>query len=178
MKSVYMDIEETTLEFFLEEDNVDDKTKKKVKNLGFPQVNFDFAIDKNDDFVQGSDALFERGDFECSSIGISSTTSESNFSITFDEDKCSVLLKMSGTFFCHNDLEVDGFESEPIDFDRKYNGFVWAIRLKDAKGKPIKTKDEYCGSTQLDALADKGKYDARSLKVSFKLKFHNEIYYG
>ena len=62
MKCIFVDIEQCELEFLLFEDEVDDKMKKKLKKLGFPNIWIHFPSNDTDALSDLGNSLFEQGD--------------------------------------------------------------------------------------------------------------------
>ena len=106
MKCIFVDIEQCELEFFLFEDEVDEKMKKKLKKLGFPNLWVHYPSDAADSFADLGNGIYQQGDFQCSSFSIIEPTADASFAISYNEDRNSIILKLGGTFFSVYDPEV------------------------------------------------------------------------
>ena len=81
MKCIFVDFEQCELEFFLFEDEVDDKMKKKLKKLGFPNIWVQYPSDAGDTLADLGNDIFQQGDFQCSSFSLIEPTADSSFEI-------------------------------------------------------------------------------------------------
>ena len=170
MKCIFVDIEQCELEFFLFDDEVDDKMKKKLKKLGFPNIWVHYPSDAADTLADLGDGIFQQGDFQCSSFSIIEPTADASFEISYNEDRNSISLKLEGTFFSGNDSEVYEDDGETEFMLSQRAGIIQVITLNNDKGKPIKKpKDEWGMSAQIEALAADLEYNNKGCGVHFKL---------
>lgn len=176
MKSIFVDIEECDLEFFLFTDEVDDKMKKKLKTLGFPSLWVQYPTNANDHFTDLGNGVYQAEGFPCSSVSITEPTSEASFSINYREDRNSITLKLKGTFFSINDPEIYNDDGEMWMLDQT-EGIVEMITLNNDKGKSIKKpKDEWGMSTRIEAIAVDTDYNSKGYKLTFKIHTKNGMY--
>ena len=177
MKCIFVDFEQCELEFFLFEDEVDDKMKKKFKKLGFPNIWIHYPSDASDALADLGSGIFQQGDFQCSSFSVIEPTADASFEINYNEERNSICLKLEGTFFSGNDSEVyeDGGET---DFMLSQSaGIVQVITLNNDKGKPIKKpKDEWGMSAQIEALAADLDYNNKGYRLNFNIHTKPGIY--
>ena len=179
MKSVFLDIEAVEFKFFLFEDEIDDKMKKKLRKLGLPDIAVSFPENSDDIFEQIEPGLFKEGDFYCSSFSITDVTEESRFSAIYNDEDNSITISLKGLFFSINDLEVEGFSEDQSLYEGQNFGFISAIKLRNEKGKYIKKpKDKYGMSIPLEALVQRGNYGGPSYKIMFKVVVKKEIFRG
>lgn len=177
MKCVFVDIEPCELEFFLFENEVDDKMKKKLQKLGFPGIWVSFPSNETNKFTDLGRGLFQQGDFQCSSFPVTEPTADASFSISFNEDKNSILIKLDGTFFSVNDPEISDDDGESEFMLSRTSGIVQIITLSNEKGRPIrKPKDQYGMSTPIEALAADLEYNSKGCGVRFRLHSTPGVY--
>ena len=169
MKCIFVDIERVELEFFLFPNDIDEKIEKKLKSLGLPIVGIEWPTDKSSQVDNVSSGVFRLGEYERTGLSIQHATDESEYSISYNPETCSLTLCLSGEFFCYNDAEISGFSSGTEFLDGKSHGYIHAILPRDLKGKVVKKKkDAYGMSSRLEALAVKAEYDDMCYRVSFK----------
>lgn len=177
MKCYFIDIEECELEFFLFSDEVDEKIKKKLKKIGFPQIWIHYPSNVNDDFKDLGGGVFQQGEFSCSSISLTEPTADASYSITFIESRNSVVLKLNGVFFSVNDPEVYKDDAETLALLSQTEGIIQVITLNNDKGKPIKkAKDEWGMAAPIEALSIDTEYNGKGSKIIFKIFAKNGIY--
>ena len=170
MKCIFVDIEQCELEFFFFEDEVDDKMKKKLKKLGFPNIWVHYPSDAANTLADLGDGIFQQGDFQCSSFSVIEPTADASFEISYNEDRNSISLKLEGTFFSGNDSEVYEDDGETEFMLSQSAGIIQVITLNNDKGKPIKKpKDEWGMSAQIEALAADTEYNNKGYRVNFNL---------
>ena len=170
MKCIFVDIEQCELEFFLFEDEVDDKMKKKLKKLGFPNIWIHFPSNDTDALSDLGNGLFEQGDYQSSSFSVIEPTADASYDISYNEEQNSIRLQLEGTFFSGNDSEVYEDNGETEFMLSRTAGIIQAIRLNNDKNKPIKKpKDEWGMSAQIEALAADLEYNSKGYGLRFKL---------
>ncbi len=170
MKCIFVNIEQCEFEFFLFEDEVDDKMKKKLKKMGFPNIWVHYPSDATDTLANLGNGLFQQGDFQCSSFPVIEPTADASFEVSFNEDRNSVSLKLEGTFFSGNDPEVYEDNGQTEFILSQSAGIIQVITLNNDKGKPIKKpKDEWGMSAQIEALAADLEYNNKGCGVRFEL---------
>ena len=170
MKCMFVDIEPCELEFFLFEDEVDDKLKKKLQKMGFPSIWVNFPSSENNKLTDLGNDLFQQGDFQCSSFPVTEPTADASFLISYNEDKNSIIIKLEGTFFSVNDHEVFDDDGEADFILSRTSGIIQIIALNNEKGKPIKKpKDEYGMSTRIEALAADLEYNNKGYGLRFRM---------
>jgi len=177
MKCIFVDLEQCELEFFLFEDEVDDKMKKKFKKLGFPNIWIQYPSKATDTLADLGNGIFQQGDFQCSSFSLIEPTADSSFEINYNEERNSISLKLEGTFFSGNDSEVYEDDGETEFMLSQSTGIIQVITLNNDKGKPIKKpKDEWGMSDPIEALAADLEYNNKGCGVRFKLHTKPGIY--
>jgi hypothetical protein len=170
MKCIFVDIEQCELEFFLFEDEVDDKMKKKFKKLGFPNIWIHYPSNAADTLVDLGNGIFEQGDYQSSSFSVIEPTTEASYEISYDEERNSISLTLEGTFFSGNDSEVYDDDGETEFMLSRTAGIIQVITLNSDKGKPIKKpKDEWGMSAQIEALAADLEYNNKGYRLNFKI---------
>jgi len=177
MKCIFVDIEQCEFEFFLSEDEVDDKMKKKFKKLGFPNIWIHYPSDASDALADLGSGIFQQGDFQCSSFSIIEPTADSSFEINYNEERNSISLKLEGTFFSGNDSEVHEDDGETEFMLSQSTGIIQVITLNNDKGKPIKKpKDEWGMSDPIEALAADLDYNGKGYGLRFSLETKAGVY--
>lgn len=177
MKCIFVDIEPCELEFFLFEDEVDDKVKKKLQKMGFPGIWVNFPSSENNKLTDLGSGLFQQGDFQCSSFPVTEPTAEASFSISYNEAKNSIIIKLEGTFFSVNDPEIFDDDGEADFMLSRTSGIIQIVALNNQKGKPIKKlKDEYGMSTRIEALAADLEYNNKGCGLSFRMHYKLGMY--
>ena len=177
MKCIFVDIEQCELEFFLFEDEVDDKIKKKLKKLGFPNIWVHYPSDAADTLAELGDGIFQQGDFQCSLFSLIEPTADSSFEINYNEERNSISLRLEGTFFSGNDPEVYDENGETEFMLSQSAGIIQVITLNNDKGKPIKKpKDEWGMSDPIEALAADLDYNGKGYGLRFKLETKAGMY--
>lgn len=177
MKCIFVDIEQCELEFFLFEDEVDDKMKKKFKKLGFPNIWVHYPSDAANTLADLGNGIFQQGDFQCSSFSVIEPTPDASFEINYNEERNSISLKLEGTFFSGNDSEVYDDDGETEFMLSQSGGIIQVIALNNDKSKPIKKpKDEWGMSAQIEALAADLEYNNKGYGLRFKLHTKPGIY--
>ena len=170
MKCIFVDIERCELEFFLFEDEVDDKMKKKFKKMGFPNIWIHYPSDVSDTLADLGGGIFQQGDFQCSSFSVTEPTASASYEISYSDERNSIILKLEGTFFSVNDPEVYEDDGQNDFMLSQSAGIIQAITLNNDKSKPIKKpKDEWGMSTKIEALAADLEYNNKGCRVRFKL---------
>jgi len=168
MKCIFVDIEKCELEFFLFEDEVDDKMKKKFKKMGFPNIWIQYPSNAADTFTDLGNGIFRQGDFQCSSFSVTEPTTDASYEVNYNEERNSISLKLEGTFFSINDPEVYDDNGETEFMLSQNMGIIQVITLNDDKNKPIKKpKDEWGISSEIEALASDLEYNNKGYGVSF-----------
>ena len=177
MKCFFVDVEDTELEFFLFDDEVDDKMKKKLEKLGFPELSLSWPEDPKNKFSETREGIFQQGMFGCESIRLTEPTADASFSAHYLEDTNSIIVKLKGTFFSINDIMLYELENPSEIYSRQDHGFTQIIRLNNDKNKIIKKpKDEYGGATPIEALAVNTEYDSSAYKVNFRVIVKDGMY--
>ena len=177
MKCIFVDIEQCELEFFLFEDEVDDKMKKKLKKLGFPNIWIQYPSEATDTLADFGNGIFQQGEFQCSSFSVSEPTADSSFEINYNEERNSISLKLEGTFFSGNDSEVHEDDGETEFMLSQSTGIIQVITLNNDKGKPIKKpKDEWGLSDPIEALAADLDYNGKGYGLRFSLESKAGVY--
>lgn len=170
MKCIFVDIEPCELEFFLFEDEVDDKMKKKLRKMGFQDIWVNFPSSDNNKLTDLGSGLFRQCDFQCSSFSITEPTKDASFAISYNEGKKSIIIKLDGTFFSFNDPEIFEDDGETDFMLSRTFGIIQNVTLNNEKGKPIKKpKDEYGMSTRIEALAADLEYNSKGFGLRFRL---------
>ena len=170
MKCIFVDIEPCELEFFLFEDEVDDKMKKKLRKMGFPDIWVNFPSSDNNKLTDLGSGLFRQCDFQCSSFSITEPTKDASFAISYNEGKKSLIIKLDGTFFSFNDPEIFEDDGETDFMLSRTFGIIQNVTLNNEKGKPIKKpKDEYGMSMRIEALAADLEYNSKGFGLRFRL---------
>jgi len=106
MQYFFVDIEEFEHEFFLFDDEIDDKIRNKFKKMGFPNIWVQYPSKANDEFTNLDGGIFQQGDFQCSSFPLIEPTPGATFEINYNNDKNTVSLHVGGTFFSGNDPQI------------------------------------------------------------------------
>ena len=177
MKCIFVDIEPCELEFFLFEDDIDDKMKKKLQKMSLPHIWVSFPSSNNNKLTDLGNGLYQQGDFQCSSISVTKPTKNASFTVNYNEDKNSITLKLEGTFFSFNDPEVFDDDGETDFMLSQTDGIIQIIKLHNEKGKLIKKpKDEFGPSTPIEALAADLEYNNKGCGVRFKLHTKPGVY--
>ena len=177
MKYIFVDIEQCELEFFLFEDEVDDKMKKKLKKLGFPNIWIQYPSEATDTLADFGNGIFQQGEFHCSSFSVIEPTADSSFEINYNEERNSISLKLEGTFFSGNDSEVHEDDGETEFMLSQSTGIIQVITLNNDKGKPIKKpKDEWGMSDPIEALAADLDYNGKGYGLRFSLETKAGVY--
>ena len=177
MKCIFVDIEQCELEFFLFEDEVDDKMKKKLKKLGFPNIWIQYPSEATDTLADFGNGIFQQGEFQCSSFSVIEPTADSSFEINYNEERNSISLKLEGTFFSGNDSEVHEDDGETEFMLSQSTGIIQVITLNNDKGKPIKKpKDEWGMSDPIEALAADLDYNGKGYGLRFSLETKAGVY--
>ena len=170
MKCIFVDIEQCELEFFLFEDEVDDKMKKKFKKLGFPNIWIQYPSDAADTLSDLGGGIFLQGDFQCSSFSVIEPTADASYEISYNEERNSINLKLEGTFFSGNDPEVYEDDGETEFMLSRTVGIIQVVTLNNDKGKPIKKpKDEWGMTVPIEALAADLEYNGKGYGLRFRL---------
>ena len=171
MKCIFVDIEKCELEFFLFEDEVDDKMKKKFKKkMGFPNIWIQYPSNAADTLTDLGNGTFQQGDFQCSSFSVTEPTTDASYEIDYNEERNSIILKLEGRFFSINDPEVYEDNGETEFMLSQNMGIIQVITLNNDKNKPIKKpRDEWGMSSQIEALASDLEYNNKGCAVRFKL---------
>ena len=173
MPSVFIDIPKTEILFYLFDNDVDEKMAKKLTNLGLASFSINYPENSNDRYTKSENGLYRPGDFPIDSFPVTSPTEGASFSTTFNREDNSVCVKLKGRFFSLNTLD----EIEPIKPWKI--GYVWAIKIKNNKGKIIKKpKDQWGMSDPIEGLAEKGVYDGGAHQVDFSVHVEDETYYS
>lgn len=173
MSSVFIEFPKTKMNFHLFDDEVDPKMAKKLLKLGLADLSVDFTENPDEDFVLGADGLYRADGFAKDGFPVTDVTASSTFSTIFNADTNSLTVHLEGRFFCFNTLDA----VQPIN--QWKDGYVWAIRLRNDKGKLIKKpKDEWGMSVPIEALAEKDTYGGGAHKISFSIHVENETFYG
>jgi len=179
MKCIFVHVEPCELEFFLFEDEVDDKMKKKFKKMGFPKIWVQYPSNAGDKLKDLGGGLFQQGEFQCSSFTMIEPTAEGFYEIRYDETKNSVRLKLEGTFFTGNDPEIYDDTSETEYMLSQTEGIIQVITLNNEKAKPIKKpKDEWGMSDPIEALAGDLEYNNKGSGIRFQLTTKRGTYIG
>ena len=177
MKCIFVDIEKCELEFFLFEDEVDDKMKKKLKKLGFPNIWIKYPSEPSDTLADLGDGIFQQGEFQCSSFSVIEPTAASSYEINYNEERNSISLKLEGTFFSGNDPEVYEDDGETEFMLLQSAGIIQVITLNNDKGKPIKKpKDEWGMTIPIEALAADLEYNGKGYGLRFSLETKAGMY--
>lgn len=179
MKCIFVDIEPCELEFFLFEDEVDDKIKKKFQKMGFPNIWIHYPSNADDKLVDLGGGLFQQGNFQCSAFAVIEPTADATFSISYNEDRKSIILKLEGTFFSGNDPEVyeDDYDGETEFLLSRTEGIIQIIKLNNDKGKVIKkAKDAWGMTSPIEALAADLEYNQKGYGLRFRRHTKPGIY--
>lgn len=170
MKCLFLEIEETELEFFLLDSEVDESMKKKLAKLGFPDIWLKFSENPQDKFTEISKGVFQQGMFPGSSVCLTEPATGGAFSIRYMEDTNSIVLKLKGMFFSVNNPDLEGNGDGSASIEDQTFGFAQIITVNNEKNKPVKKpKDEYGMATRLEALAVNTAYDGSGYKVNFRV---------
>lgn len=176
MKCDFVDIEPCELEFFLFEKDVDDKMKRKLKKMDFPNIWIHYPSNANDKLVDLGGGIFQQGDFQCSSFPVY-PTADATFSISYNEGRNSISLKLEGTFFSGNDSEVYGDDDRREFMRSRTEGIIQIIELNNDKGKLIKkSKDAWGNTLPIEALAADLEYNNKGHGLRFRLHTKSGIY--
>lgn len=177
MKCIFTELEPCELEFFLFEDEVDDAMKKKLKKMGFPNIWVHYPTNENDKLVDLGSGILQQGDFPCSSFPIIEPTADAKFSISYNEVRNSINLKLEGTFFSGNDSEVYEDDGSTEFMLSRTEGIIQAIKLNSDKGKVIKkSKDAWGMTNPIEALAADLEYNNKGYSLRFRLHTKPGIY--
>ena len=175
--NIFVDIEPCELEFFLFEDEVDEKMMKKLQKMGLPQIWVSFPTSDSNQLIDLGNGLFQQGDFQCSSFSVTEPTNDASFSLNYNEDKNSIIVKLEGTFFSANDPEIFDDDGETDFLLSQTAGIIQVIKLHNEKGKLIKKpKDEFGPSTPIEALAADLEYNNKGCGVRFKIHTKLGVY--
>lgn len=177
MKCIFVEIERVELDFFLFPDDVDEKIEKKFKSLGLPAVGIEWPTDKSIQVESIEPGVYRLGEYERTGISIYEATDDSDYSISYNSEACSLRVCLSGKFFCYNDMEVPGFSRGAEFLDGQSHGYIYGILPRDLKRKEIKKKKDIYGiSSRLEALAVKAEYDDLHYRVKFKVIIEDGLY--
>ena len=170
MKCIFVVIEKCELEFFLFEDEVDDKMQKKLKKMGFPKIWIQYPSKADDKLTDLGNGIFQQGEFQCSSFSVIEPTADASYEISYNEERNSISLTLEGTFFSGNDPEVYGDDGETEFMLSRTAGIIQVITLNNDKGTPIKKpKDEWGMSVEIEALAADLEYNNKGYRLNFNL---------
>lgn len=167
MKCIFVDVDDVELEFFLFEDEIDEK---KLKQLGIPNIWVSYPEDLTKKFELVSKGVYEQGDFECGTLHLGEPTQNATLSAHYRADTKSIIVRIKGRIFCSNYIDFDNFSLSNTDPLKIEEGYIDIITLNNHKNKLIKKpKDEYGMSLGLEVLAANTDYDGSSYKISFKV---------
>lgn len=168
MKCIFVDIEKFELEFFLFPEDIDDKIKKKLYNLGLPTLQIEWPDNDCNQVTEVGAGVFEFGEYARNGISILEATEDSKCVVTYNAESQTVNVTLEGRYFCYNDAEVEGFSRGTNYLTGKTTGYVSGILLRDNKNKQIKTpKDAYGISSRLEALAVNPEYNNLCYQIKF-----------
>jgi hypothetical protein len=168
MKCIFVDIEKFELEFFLFPDDIDDKIRKKLNNLGLPTLAIEWPDNDSNQVNEASAGVFEFGEYSRNGLSILEPTEDSKYVVTYNAVSHTVNVTLEGRYFCYNDAEVEGFSEGTNYLTGKTSGYVSGILLRDNKNKQIKTpKDAYGISGRLEALAVNPEYNNLCYQIKF-----------
>ena len=177
MKCIFVEFDETELEFFLHEDEIDQKMEKKLNKLGAPEIWVHFPESSQDEFTLVKDNIYQQGEFRCRSLALTETTEGAVLKARYQHESKSILVQIKGRIFSYNDPEIYEPEPDEIDLQSVSCGFIQIITAKNDKNKVIKKpKDEYGMSTPLEALAANTSYDGTGYKVTFRVTIEEGMY--
>ena len=173
MLSIFVEFPKTEMKFYLFDDEVDNKMKKKLSRLSLVELGVDFPEDQNEIYVKGKDGLYRAGEISKNGFRVSRPTDDSKFKTVFEPEDNSIFVYLEGRFFCINTLD----EVDSIDDWR--SGYVGVVRLNNEKGNLIKKpKDQWGLSVPIEALAEKGVYGGGAHQVLFRVHVERGAFYG
>lgn len=111
MKSIYVDIRETNLKFYLFERDLVLINLNKLKNLGLPDFSIQFPAKIVDDFFKTPDGLYRKGDFYCNSISPMTAVDGAIYSASFEPKDNSINVELKGIFFARTPLRMKSLKT-------------------------------------------------------------------